>query len=163
MIPLECPLESEVLAALRQSRSAQHLNPGLRDHLAACPHCSSLADVAAAFMDDRDELLDCPTLPDATRVWRLAQLRARREAVRTAGRPITAVQVSAFACASGLLGACFGATSTWFQSALARFDPAALFSSATTLLLEHGLFVLAMLAIVLLVPTAVFVALGRDN
>ncbi len=96
-------------------------------------------------------------------------MRARREAVQAAGRPITAAQVIAFACAVALFGACFGATSTWFQAALRRLgssvsslDLASLMTSAGGMLVEHGAFTLGMLAIVFLVPTAVYVALGRD-
>ena len=112
-------------------------------------------------------------VPDSGRVWWLAQLRARREAAEAAGRPITAAQVVAFACAVGLLGACFGATSTWFQSALrsalrwiassiAGFDAKAFLLAATALVAEHGALVLAMAVVLLLVPTAVYLALGKD-
>ena len=59
----------------------------------------------------------------------------------------------AFACAVGLLGACFGATSTWFQSALKRiassaasFDVAAFLTSTITLFVEHGAIVKAIRA-----------------
>ena len=58
----------------------------------------------------------------------------------------------------GLLGACFGATSTSFQLLLARVT-----SSLTVApLIEHAPFVLGLVAAVLLLPTAVLVALGRD-
>ena len=57
-------------------------------------------------------------LPDSGRVWWKAQMRARREAVEAAGRPITAIHVAAFACAMVLMGACIGATSSWFQAGL---------------------------------------------
>ena len=87
-------------------------------------------------------------------------MRARREAVKAGGRPITVAQVLAFACAVGLLGACFGATSMWFQSALAR--TLGLLPSATALIAEHGALVLAMAALVLLVPTAVYLVMLRD-
>ena len=75
----------------------------------------------------------------------------------------------AFACAIGLLGACFGATSVWFQSALrsvassvAGFDAKAFLPSAAALLAEHGALVLATAAVLFLVPTAVYLTLGRD-
>jgi hypothetical protein len=102
-------------------------------------------------------------VPDSGRVWWLAQLRARREAAEAAGRPIAAVQVIAFACAVGLLGACFGATSTWFQAALGRMaSSVAALPSATTLLAGHGVLVLAVAAVLFVVPTAVYLAMGRD-
>jgi hypothetical protein len=108
-------------------------------------------------------------VPDSGRVWWLAQLRARREAAEAAGRPITAVQVIALACAVGLLGACFGATSMWFQSALrwiasgvATLDFRTLLPLGATLLAEHGALILAMAAVLFLVPAAVYLAIGRD-
>lgn len=169
MNPVECEFEADVFAAVAQSRWPERVEARLREHVAACGVCSDVAAVAGAFEGARDELVSCAAVPDASRVWRLAQIRARREAIQAAGRPITAAQVSAFACAAGLLGACFGATSTWFQAALGRvgssvahLDVGPLLSSASKLMVENGAFVLGMVAVVFLVPTAVYVALGRD-
>lgn len=169
MKPVECEFEAEVLAAVLQSRWPDHVQGELRDHAAACAICSEVAAVAVALDGAAEELRASAELSDASSVWWRAQLRARREAVAAAGRPITAVQVVACACAVGLLGACFGATSTWFQAALKRivsnvpgFDGPAFLAAASTLLADHGVLVLAMVAIVFLVPTAVFVVLGRD-
>ena len=91
------------------------------------------------------------------------------EAAEAAGRPITAAQLVAFACAVGLLGACIGATSTWFQSALrwvassaAGFHAKAVPPTAMGILVQHGPFIVAMAALFFLVSTAVYLALGRD-
>jgi hypothetical protein len=169
MIPVECPFETEVLAAVVQSRWPERVDALLRAHVASCSICSDVASVAGAFDGSLEAMRASAGIPDASRVWWVAQLRARREAVEAAGRPITAVQVVAFACAVGLLGACLGATSTWFQSALRRiassaanFDVAAFLSATTMLFVEHGALVLGLIAIVFLVPTVVYVALGRD-
>jgi hypothetical protein len=169
MIPVECQFESEVLAAVIQARWPERVDAQLLEHSASCAICTEVLTVAGAFEGSLEDMRASAEVPDASRVWWVAQLRARREAVEAAGRPITAVQVIAFACAVGLLGACFGATSTWFQSALKRlasnaanFDAAAFLSATTTLFVEHGALVVGMIAIVLLVPTAVYVALGRD-
>jgi len=88
-------------------------------------------------------------------------VRARREAARTAGQPITAIQVLAFAAAMGLLGACFGALSEWFQAAL-RGAMAAL-PELTAMLARHGALVLGMALVVLVLPAAAWLALGRDR
>jgi hypothetical protein len=169
MKPVECPFESDVLLAVVQSRFPQRVDPGLQAHVASCPICADVVAVASAFDGAREATLNSAEIPGAGRVWRHAQFRARREAIQTAGRPITAIQVIAFATAMSLLGACFGATSAWFQSALARtaavwasIDKSAWLASCTAVFSEHAAFVLAMLAVVLLIPTAVFVALGRD-
>jgi hypothetical protein len=169
MKAVECEFESEVLAAVLQSRWPERSDANLREHAAACAICADVAAIAGAMDDAREELRSSAIVPDSGRVWWLAQLRARREDAEAAGRPITAAQVIAFACAVGLLGACFGATSMWFQSALrwirssvAGFDVKGLLLPAVSLLGEHGALVLAMAVVLLLVPTAVYFALGRD-
>jgi hypothetical protein len=166
---VECEYELEVLAAVHQSLWPERVAAELRAHAAECEICREAAAVAGALAGDREELLRDAAIADASRIWRMAQLRARREAVLTAGRPITAVQVIAFACAMGLLGACFGATSAWFRAALDRttlsltsFDTAAILASATRLLMAHGAFVLSLVAAVFLIPTVFYMALGRD-
>jgi hypothetical protein len=156
--PVECEFESEVLAAALQSRVPEHL----RAHVSGCGICSDIAAIAGAIDDAREEMRAGAAIPDSGRVWWLAQMRARREATRTAGRPITAVQVMALACAVGLLGACFGATSLWFQSALRRIESTLAGVSAAGFLAQHGLLVLAMALVLLLIPGAVYLALGRD-
>lgn len=156
----ECECEADVLLCVRQGRIPEEL----RAHVAECEVCGDVAAVAAAFEDASDESAEA-VLPDAGRVWRQAQLRARQEAVKAAGRPITAAQVVAFGAAMGLLGACFGATSQWFQTGLARIgsaEKAAWLVWTTGVLAEHGALVLGTLAAVVLLPTVVFVALGRD-
>jgi hypothetical protein len=169
MKSIECEFEAETLAAALQSRWPERVDALLRSHVAGCPICSDVAAIASAIDDSRDDLRAHAVVPDSGRVWWLAQLRARREAAQTAGRPITAAQVIAFACTIGLLGACFGATSTWFQSALARITSAAigfegksLLPSATALMAEHGALVLATAAVLFVVPAAVYWALLRD-
>ena len=169
MKPVECQFEAEVLAAVVQSRWPDRVDSELREHAAGCPICSDVAAIAGGFETAAEAERASATIPDAGRVWWLAEMRARREAVQAAGRPITAAQVIALACAVGLLGACFGATSTWFQlafkrvvSGLSSFDFAGLLTSASGMLAEHALLCLALAAIVFLLPTAVYVALGRD-
>jgi len=163
MKPVECEFEAEVLAATLQSRWPERVDADLRAHVASCTICSDVVSIAGAVDDAREEMRAGAVVPDSGRVWWLAQLRARREAAEAAGRPITAVQVIAFACAVGLLGACFGATSTWFQAALGRMaSSVAALPSATTLLAGHGVLVLAVAAVLFVVPTAVYLAMGRD-
>ena len=163
MKPVDCEFEPEALAAALQSRWPERVDADLRAHVASCTICSDVVSIAGAVDDAREEMRASAVVPDSGRVWWLAQLRARREAAEAAGRPITAVQVIAFACAVGLLGACFGATSTWFQAALGRMaSSVAALPSATTLLAGHGVLVLAVAAVLFVVPTAVYLAMGRD-
>ena len=169
MRPVECEFESEVLAATLQSRWPERVDTDLRAHVEACAICSDVVAIASAVDDAREEMRACAVVPDSGRVWCLAQLRARREAAEAAGRPITAAQVIAFACAVGLLGACFGATSTWFQpvvgwlvSSVAAFDMKAFLPSAAALLAGHAILALAVAAVLFVVPTAVYLAMGKD-
>lgn len=159
MRPVECEFEADVLAAVLQSRWPERVDSQLRSHAADCAICSDVAAVAGVIDAARDQMRTQVTLPDSGRVWWHAQLRARREAVRTAARPITATQMLAGACAVGLTGACFGATSAWFQTALrsafAGFDVAALVA-------EHSLLALAMGAVLFLVPAAAWLATRKE-
>jgi len=164
---LECEFEADALGAALQQRFPDRVDAGLRAHVAGCAICSDVVAIASAVDHAREET--CVTLPDSGRVWWLAQLRARREAAEAAGRPITAAQLVAFACAVGLLGACFGATSTRFQSALGwiistadGFHVKVVLPSAMGLLVQHGVLLLTMAAVFFLISTAVYLALGRD-
>jgi hypothetical protein len=169
MKPIECELESEVLAAVLQNRWPEQVDARLREHVAACGICADVAAIAGAIDDAREEMRARAVVPDSGRVWWLAQMRARREATRAAGRPITAAQVIAFACAMGLLGACFGATSAWFQSALHRtasslavFKFQALAPFAGAFVAEHGALLLGMAAMLLVVPAAIYFTMLRE-
>lgn len=163
MMPIECAFEEEVLAAAMQSRWPDRVDAELRAHVASCAICRDLAEVAGAISDAKDEMRAAVSVPDSGRVWWMAQLRARREAVRAASRPITAAHVIGFACAAGLVGACFGATSAWFQSALRWIaSNSSLVPSATALVAEHGALAATMAVLLVVVPAAVYLAMGRD-
>jgi len=153
--PLNCEFESEVLAAVLQSRWPHRADPKLQKHAETCTICSDLATVAGLIDSTREQTRASATLPDSGRVWWLAQVKARREAARSAARPITATQLIAGAAAVGFAGACFGATSRWFQEALAGFSFSAAFA-------EHTALATAMAAVILLVPAAAWLALRRD-
>jgi hypothetical protein len=159
---IECEFEADVLAAVMQSRWPDRVDDSLRAHVESCAICSDVVAVASAIDGARGEMREAAVVPDSGRVWWLAQMRARREAAKAAGRPITAVQVLALACAVGLLGACFGATSLWFQYALRRIESTLAGFSVSAFVAEHGLIVLAMAFVLLLVPGAVYLALGKE-
>lgn len=160
MKAIECEFEAEALAAALQSRWPSRVDAALRAHVEACAICSDVITVAGAIDAAREEVRVHAAVPDSGRVWWLAQMRARREAAQAAGRPITAAQVLAFACAMGLLGACFGATSTWFQSALAWTLSS--LSAAAALVAEHGVLLLAITAFLCLLPAALYWVTGRE-
>jgi hypothetical protein len=167
MKAISCPFEADVLAAAAASRWPDGVDAELREHALDCEICAEVAAVAAAIGAESVSMRDTVSVPDSGRVWWIAQLRARREAARLACRPITAAQVIAFACAMGLAGACFGATSTWFQStlhtcfsSLRALDLKSLVSTAVAA--EHGLVAFAVAAFLFLIPAAVYLAIRRE-
>lgn len=162
MKTLECEFEAEVLAAVLQGRWPERAGEELRAHANGCAICSDAAAVAAALEADREELRAEAVVPDAGRVWWRSQLRARREAAKLAGRPITAAQVLALASAAGLAGACFGATSAWFQAAVGRVAAELHSPAVQQLVAEHGVAAIAGGALLLAVPAAVVLAILRD-
>jgi hypothetical protein len=170
---IECAFEADVVMAVVQSRWPHRADAELREHVNTCGICADVVAVAGAIECAREESAACAALPDALPdsglVWWKAQMRARREAVAAAGRPITAVQVAAFACAVGLLGACIGATSNWFQGALkwawaemTGVDVRAIVPYTAALIEGHGLLIACMVAMVFVVPVAVYLAIGKD-
>jgi len=167
---IECEFEADVLSAVMQSRWPDRIDAELREHVEHCEICLDVAAVAGAIECAREESAGYARVPDALpdsgRVWWKAQMRARREAVQAAGRPITAIQIAAFACAMVLMGACIGATSSWFQSGLtwvrSQIESGKLIPDAMALIQSHGLLAAAMAAMVLVVPVAVYLAVGRD-
>lgn len=167
--PMECEFEADALAAALQSRWPDRLDPELHDHILHCAICSDVVAIAGAVDTAREEARALGVLPDSGRVWRMAQIRAHSDAAQAAGRPITAAQLIAFSCAVGLLGACFGAMSTWFQSALSwtlssvsGLDAGGLLHFAGALFTEHAVLALAMAVMICGVPTAVYFVLSRD-
>jgi len=169
MKQMECEYESEVLAATLQSRWPDRVDAELRTHVAGCPICSDVVVIAGSIEQAREEMWGRAVVPDSYHVWRLAQLRVRHEAAKAAGRPITAAQVIAFACAAGLVGAYCGASWTRFHSALERVTSTVadlklqqLLPSATTLITEHGALALAAGAVLVTIPAAVYLAILRD-
>lgn len=163
MTARECVFEEEVLAAALQSRFPERISPEMRAHLAACSGCRDLVAVVSAIAENRDEMHAAVSTPESGRMWWMAQLRARREALEAAARPITAAQVIACACAAGLAGACFGATSDWFQRMLRRAASGfTSFPSATALLADHWALAAGMAFLLLVLPAAVYFASGRD-
>jgi hypothetical protein len=165
---IECEFEADVLSAVLQSRWPERAEDGLREHVKTCVICSDVAAVAGAIECAREETVP-HALPESGLVWWKAQMRARREALETVARPITAIQLAAFACAMVLMGACIGATSSWFQSGLqwiwaeiVGFDLKTFIPYATALIAGHVLLVLCMVAMVFVVPVAVYLAIGKD-
>lgn len=162
MKPVECQFESEVLAAVLQSRWPERVDADLREHALQCEICADVAAVAGVIDRAREEMRTDVVVPDSGRVWWLARLRARREAAEAASHAITATQVVALTCVVGLLGACFGATSIWFQSMLRAIASSLSGVDVVALVTGHGLLAAGMVVVLFVVPAAVYLAMGPD-
>ena len=91
MSRIECKYETDVLDAVASGRWPDRLEPELRDHSASCSICREVAMVSSVYRDDYATAMEHAHVPSAGLVWWKAELRARREAVRVASRPITLV------------------------------------------------------------------------
>jgi len=98
----ECFRESDVVDAVRCGEWPDRCEQGLRDHVASCEVCRDVALVAAALHASRLADSADVRVPTSAHVWWRAQIRARREALELAGRPMTIVQGIAGASAAGL-------------------------------------------------------------
>jgi hypothetical protein len=137
----------------------------LRDHVSACSICSDVIALASSFDDAREETRNAAAVPDSVRVWHAAQIRARREDAVAATRPITAAQVLAVGSVCGVIGACFGATSTWLQTLLPRVLSALAGPNAQAVLAvigEHGVLLAGIAGITVLVPAVAYYAVRGD-
>ncbi len=160
MNSVECEFEVQALAAVLEERWPVGVEASLREHVSACPICSDVVVIADTFTVARRHSHAGVALPDSSRVWWMAQIRARREAAAEAARPILATQIAACAWAVGLLAVCLGAALTWFQ--FTRGWIGSLISVASTLLVTHGVLIAIATAIVLLLPTAAYFSLGKE-
>jgi hypothetical protein len=117
MAQMGCPHEDDVLHLVTTGQWPDRAAAELRTHVATCRVCADLALIAQVIDDERARPVDV-ALPSAGTVWWRAQLRARQDAVRESGRPITIAHGMALAAAGGFAGAIFGATTDWFQRGL---------------------------------------------
>jgi len=118
---IECNHESEVVRAVTSGRWAEPANEMLRKHTESCAVCSDLASVAVALQDDYSRASQSVRIPSAGLVWWRTELRARREAVRKAERPITWAQAFGGACAVGVLLAFLVRIRPWLQQSMSGF------------------------------------------
>jgi len=117
MARISCPHEDDVLMLATTGQWPDRADAELRAHVATCQVCADVALVALAIEDERAGTPE-PSLPSSGTVWWRAQLRAKQDAVRESGRPITVAHAVLLAVAGGLAGAIFGATTDWFQRGL---------------------------------------------
>lgn len=105
----ECDREQDVLDAMAGGRWPGQCDEDLRAHVNACGTCRDLADVATALLSDQETACSEARVPPAGVVWWRAQLRAREDAARAAGRPVAFIQGVAASVAVWLLIALYRA------------------------------------------------------
>ena len=103
MSRIECKYEADILDAVASGRWPDRADSELRDHAASCSICAEVALVSAIYREDYSAALEHARIPTAGLVWWKSELRARREAVRVASRPITLVAGIAGTCAIAVL------------------------------------------------------------
>src|SRR2546423_5046123 len=113
--PDVCPHEQEIVDLLVSDRSTEERAEALRAHAAQCGACAEALELARLLRDDQQTLCDEAVVPSAGAVWWRATMRARAEAARTAGQPITLLQGIAAATAVGLF---LGFVSAWWRTIL---------------------------------------------
>lgn len=165
MTHIDCEFEAEALAAALQSRWPENAGEELRTHVEACPICSDVVTLALAFDEAREDSNALASVPDAGRVWRSAQVRARCEAADKAMTPIRITQMVGYAAAFGIAGACFGASSGWLQSTLTGAMNAFSGEHVRALVafaVEHGFALAGAAILIVLVPTAAWLTAAGE-
>jgi hypothetical protein len=155
-----CPHEQAIADLVVAGRRLDESDNALGAHAAECRACAETLELARLLQDDQKALCAEAPVPSAGTVWWRATIRARAEAARTAGQPITLLQGIAAATAVGLFVALVGA---WWRSVVPggiwfeRFNE--LLSQSASVPVALALSLLLVLAACLIVaPIAVFLA-----
>lgn len=86
-----CSHERDVLDLVAIGQWPQRADAQLRAHVAQCAGCAEVAEIAVAVREWNEVALVAP-VPDASIVWRRAQVKAREAAARTASKPVWVAQ-----------------------------------------------------------------------
>lgn len=158
-----CPREQEIVELLVSGGWANEGDDALRAHAAQCGACAETLELARLLRDDQRVLCEEAPVPSAGAVWWRATIRARAEAVRTAGQPITLLQGIAAATGIGLFAGLAGA---WWRSIVLG---GAWVERASDLVLRSTLpatlalpLLLAVAACVIVAPLAVYLATADE-
>src|SRR3954462_6444598 len=165
----ECDREQDVLDALAAGRWRERCDDDLRAHVSSCGVCTDLSHVAAALLHDRDMARSHARVPPAGVVWWRAQLRAREDAARAAGRPVAFVQGVAASVSLWLIVALFralpdGYVSEWRASLMSSL-PALPFTMADVARIAEAVPVVLVVLIVawlVLAPVAIYFAAADE-
>ena len=104
MSAMECDREIEIVEAVTCGRWPAGADEELQSHAAACPVCMDVVQVSLTLTQDRSNGLLSARVPSAGLVWWRAEMRARRDAVERATRPMRLVEWTALACVLAAVG-----------------------------------------------------------
>jgi hypothetical protein len=159
-----CPHDQEIVDLVVGGRRLDENDDALRTHAADCGACAETLELARLLQDDQKALCEEAPVPSAGAVWWRATIRARAEAARTAGQPITLLQGIAAATAVGLFVALVGAWwrsiapgDVWFE----RFDDLVSRSASVPVALSLSL-LLVLAACLIVAPLAVYLATADE-
>ena len=152
----ECPREQEVFDAIRAGQWPELAPAELREHATSCTGCGDLALVAHAMFVDFNEAVRTARVRTAGAVWWRAQRRARQEAVKTATRTVTAIQMMSVVAAVAVAIAIIGVLPDW--NALGDRVVAAV----PLILVQSALPLLFLVAVTMAAPVALYLAFSRD-
>ena len=141
MSAIECNHEIEIVDTITSGRWPAGCTEELKLHAESCPVCRDVVRVALALTQDRSDALQAVRIPSAGLVWWRSEMRARRDAVNKANRPLQIVECAAALCVVVAAAALF----SWF-------GPAVL----TDLLLQPSTLLLVGLGVLVLLSTLVF-------
>jgi hypothetical protein len=163
--PSVCPREQEIVDLVVSGCWADDGDSVLQAHAAQCDACAETLELASLLRDDWKLLCHEAPAPSAGAVWWRATIRARAEAVRTAGQPITLVQGIAAATAVGLFAGLagswwrsIGAGGAWFERAGDLVSRSAAIQGGLGLPL-----LLALAACLVIGPLAVYLATADES
>lgn len=158
MKTIECPRESDVLDAVASARWPHRVGRELAEHVAACAVCADVVLVAAAMLGEHEAAWQEASVPSPGQVWWRAEMRARREAVREASRPIAIAQSVA-----AVLALALAASAGWFAWPSIRDYASAFLTSTPTLGSPFALpLLLAIGALLVVAPFAVYLVLSDE-
>jgi hypothetical protein len=98
MSAMECDREIEIVEAVMCCRWPAGVGEELQSHAATCPVCMDVVQVSLALSQDRSSALLSAHVPSAGLVWWRSEMRARRDAIERATRPMKIVEWAAVAC-----------------------------------------------------------------
>lgn len=142
----ECIREHEIVEAIMSGRWPEACDPDLRSHAMTCAVCKDVVLVASALHEERDSAVAASGVPSAGLVWWRAELRARREAVRVAERPMKWVYSLSAASAAGVAVALVGGMLPFVRQLLTAF----------TSLPELGLLIGGLATLIVVAPIALY-------